>query len=188
MKSISVLIIAIFISITTSAQDKASVETSIYGIQTGVLGIWAHNEYKLNDAIALRTEVGFDTGIFGGYYQDNTNFVLFPTISLEPRYYYNLNRRLEKGKSITNNSGNFFTIRLQYIPDWFVISNVDNISVAENFAIIPKWAIKRTVGKHFTYETGIGIGYRQYFLKQYGYLKNESEAALDLHLRIGYTF
>lgn len=35
---------------------------------------------------------------------------------------------------------------------------------------------------------GIGIGYKYYFLKQYGYKENEGEATLDLHIRIGYTF
>jgi hypothetical protein len=65
---------------------------------------------------------------------------------------------------------------------------VDNTVVADNIAIIPKWAIKRTYWDHFTYELGIGIGYRKYFLKQYGYAENPGETALDLHLRVGYTF
>ena len=148
----------------------------------------AHNEYKLSEKIALRSEIGLDTGIFGGDFYDNTNFILYPTITLEPRLYYNLSNRLNKNRSIKKNSGNFLALKFNYIPDLFVISSLDNTSVVENISIIPKWAIKRTVGNHFTYETGIGIGYRQYFLKQYGFTNNEVEAALDLHLRIGYTF
>ncbi|WP_344714740.1 hypothetical protein [Winogradskyella damuponensis] len=39
--------------------QNTSVEKSIFGLQTGVLGIWAYNEAKLSNTIALRTEHGF---------------------------------------------------------------------------------------------------------------------------------
>ena len=48
--------------------QNASVEESTYGIQTGVLGIWFHNEAKLSEQIALRSELGLDSGIFGGVF------------------------------------------------------------------------------------------------------------------------
>jgi hypothetical protein len=174
----------------TDATINSSVEKSIFGVQTGFLGIWAYNELKLTNSIALRSELGFDSGIFGGTYYDNdVNFLLYPTINLEPRFYYNLNKRIRKNRSIENNSGNFLALKFNYTPDWFTITNYDyDISVAESYAIILKWGIKRTIGKHFTYEAGLGFGYRTFFLKQYNYQSNKSEAALDLHLRIGYTF
>jgi len=36
------------------------------GIQTGFLGIWVHNESKLSNTISLRSELGFDSGFWGG--------------------------------------------------------------------------------------------------------------------------
>ncbi len=169
-----------------SQQKDVSVEKSIYGIQTGILGVWIHSEIKLNSKIALRTEVGLDSGIFGGSYYSHTNFILFPTLTVEPRFYYNLNKRNKKSKTIFRNSGNFLTLKMNYTPDIFVISNLKNISIAPSISIIPKWAIKRTFGKHFTFETGAGLGYRKYFLKNTS--KNSKEAVLDLHVRVGYTF
>jgi hypothetical protein len=168
--------------------QTASVEKSTYGIQTGFLGIWAHNESKLTNSIALRTELGFDSGIWGGDFYDGTGFLMTPVITLEPRLYYNLNRRLKKSRRIDGNSGNFISLKTSYHPDWFVISNTDNVSVISDISFIPTWGIRRNVGKHFTYETGIGIGYRYIFAKQAGFLENESEAAVNLHLRIGYRF
>lgn len=166
------------------------VAKSIFGVQTGVLGVWANHELGLSNTIALRSELGLDTGLFGGlYYKNNVNFILYPTLTLEPRLYYNLQKRLDKGKTITKNSGNFVALKIHYAPDWFTITNYSGkISIAENYAMYAKWGIKRIIGKHFTYETGLGFGYRNYFLKQYGYTANQSEAALDVHLRIGYTF
>jgi len=168
--------------------QTASVEKSTYGIQTGFLGIWAHNESKLTNSIALRTEIGFDSGIWGGSFYDGTGFLMTPVITAEPRWYYNLNKRESKSRRIDGNSGNFVSLKTSYHPDWFVISNTDNVSVISDISIVPTWGIRRNVGKHFTYETGIGIGYRYIFAKQAGFLENESEAALNLHLRIGYRF
>ncbi|CAN0598988.1 unnamed protein product [Ectocarpus sp. 12 AP-2014] len=168
--------------------QTASVEKSTYGIQTGFLGIWAHNESKLTNSIALRTEIGFDSGIWGGSFYDGTGFLMTPVITLEPRLYYNLNKRVKKSRRIDGNSGNFISLKTSYHPDWFVISNTDNVSVISDISIVPTWGIRRNIGKHFTYETGIGIGYRYIFAKQAGFSENEGEATANLHLRIGYRF
>ena len=60
-RMIITLSISLF-TIATKAQN-ASVEKSSFGIQTGVLGIWAHREVKLSNQIALRAEFGMDAGI-----------------------------------------------------------------------------------------------------------------------------
>lgn len=175
------------LTIFTKGQE-ISVEKSIYGIQTGLLGIWVHNELKLTNEISLRSEIGFDSGIFGGSFYDKTGFLMTPVITLEPKWYYNLEKRNSKSKNIKNNSGNFIGLKTSYNPDWFVISNYDNLKVVNQISIIPTWGIRRNIGNHFNFETGIGLGYRYIFAKSAGYLENESEAVLDLHLRIGYTF
>ncbi|WP_165749619.1 hypothetical protein [Cellulophaga sp. Z1A5H] len=168
--------------------QNASVEQSTYGIQTGFLGIWVQNESKLSATIALRSEIGFDTGIWGGAFYDGTGFLLAPVLTLEPRLYYNLNKRINKSRRIDGNSGNFISLKTSYHPDWFVISNYENIRIISDIAIIPTWGIRRPIGKHFIYEAGIGIGYVYTFAKNAGYLENDSDAAVNLHLRIGYRF
>ncbi|KIX20216.1 hypothetical protein SY27_13825 [Flavobacterium sp. 316] len=187
MKRIFLTLIFCGLTFIAKAQNS-SVEKSTYGIQTGFLGIWAHNESKLSNSIALRTEIGFDSGIWGGDFYDKTGFLMTPVITAEPRWYYNLNKRESKSKKIDGNSGNFVSLKTSYHPDWFVISNTDNINVISDISIIPTWGIRRSIGKHFNYEAGIGIGYRYIFAKQAGFLENENEAAANLHLRIGYRF
>jgi hypothetical protein len=185
-KMIFTLSICLF-TIISNAQD-ASVEKSTYGIQVGVLGIYAHREVKLSNEIALRAEVGMDAGLFGGSFYPKNGYLITPVITLEPRWYYNLEKRISKSKNISGNSGNFLTIQTSYHPNLFVISNYDNIEIADQISIIPTWGIKRNIGNHFTYETGIGIGYRYIFAKSVGYAKNEGETAANIHLRIGYRF
>ncbi|HET8838730.1 MAG TPA: hypothetical protein VFM82_07015 [Flavobacteriaceae bacterium] len=155
------------------------------------MGIWVHNERKLSNSIALRSEIGLDAGIFGNSYSNENyvDYVFTPVLILEPRWYYNFEKRIRKGRKITNNSGNFLALRVGFNPDLFVISNRDDISVPNQLFIIPKWGIKRGIGQHFTYEAGIGIGYHHVFENDYYWVAHDDvEVALDLHFRIGYTF
>lgn len=169
------------------AQD-ASVEKNTYGIQTGFLGIWGHNETKLTNLTALRTEIGFDSGIWGGEFYDGVGFVMTPVIAFEPRLYYNLKKRTRRERKTAGNHGNFVSIKTSYHPDWFVISNEEGLRVISDVSIIPTWGIRRNIGDHFTFETGIGIGWRYYFAKRAGYTENTSEVDANLHLRFGYRF
>lgn len=177
-----------FANAQDSSKPVPSVEKSIFGIQTGFLGIWANNELRLSNTIALRSEVGLDAGLWGGSFYDKTGFLLAPVITAEPRLYYNLKKRTSKGKSIAGNSGNFVSLKTGFHPNWFVISNHDNLRVVSDISIIPSWGIRRHIGAHFNYEAGAGLGYRYIFAKNAGYASNESEAAVNLNLRIGYSF
>ncbi|WP_107038096.1 hypothetical protein [Brumimicrobium mesophilum] len=169
--------------------QNASVEKSTFGIQTGVLGLWVYNEAKLSDAFALRTELGFDFGIWETTYYDDFDspFIQTPVIVLEPRFYYNLKKRSENSKRIDGNSGNFIALKTSYHPE-FALFNTDNAPVVSDFAIIPTWGIRRNIGDHFNYEAGIGVGYSYTFAERAGYSEDESGLELNMHLRIGYRF
>lgn len=176
------IILILLITNFSFSQEKASVEKSIFGIQTGFLGAWVHNESRLSNQISLRSEIGLDFGFSQNGYGQTSVFI--PSLRLEPRWYYNLEKRIKKGRKISNNSGNFLALNITYNPDWFYISNQDNLNVISTIAFVPKWGIKRTVGNHFTYEVGIGIG-TFIVLEDY---ETDNNVALDLHLRLGYSF
>ncbi len=48
--------------------------------------------------------------------------------------------------------------------------------------------MRRTIGNHFMYETGIGLGYKYIFSNNIGFPSSKSQAVINLHLRIGYSF
>ena len=185
MKKKILLSLTVSLMYLAGNSQTASVEKSTYGIQTGLLGIWVHNEMKLTNQIALRTEFGVNASIFGGNFYPKTGFLMTPVISVEPRWYYNLEKRQSKSKNIAGNSGNFVSLQTSYHPNWFVISNYDNLKTFNLITVIPTWGIKRNVGKHFTYETAIGVGYGHQFREGYGDLEGVS---VNLHLRVGYRF
>lgn len=186
MKKIFIASALCLLSFSVKSQN-ASVEDNVFGIQTGLLGIWFHLETKLSDKFVLRGELGFDGGFWLGSYVDN-GFVLTPVITAEPRFYYNLNKRVKQSKGIDGNSGNFISLKTSFNPDIFTISNHENVSIIPRLQMIPTWGIRRNIGNHFNYEAGFGIGYYKEFYKQSGYTYNDSGTAVNLHLRIGYRF
>lgn len=184
MKHIVWLIVMIGAFLNAQQKD-VSVDPSVHGLQIGVLGIWWHNEIKLTNSIALRAEAGFDGGFGRPFLSDNTVYALMPILSLEPRYYFNLKRRVRKGRRIDGNSGNFISLNAKYYPDWFVISNED-ANVISSISFVPTLGIRRHIGKHFNYEAGIGVGKNlkidnEIYREQWG-------TAVNIHLRIGYRF
>ncbi len=189
MKKVVLTLTLCALAIAAKSQT-ASVENSTFGIQTGVLGIWVYNEAKLSDAIALRTEIGFDFGIWETTYYDDYDspFLLTPVIVLEPRFYYNLKKRVEDSKRIDGNSGNFIALKMGYHPDSFVVFNTDDAPVVSDFSIIPTWGIRRNIGEHFNFEAGIGAGFSYTFAERAGYAENKAEMELNMHLRLGYKF
>jgi len=182
MKATLTAFVLLFTSLVLNAQD-ATVEKSIYGIQAG-LGIWGNNELRLTDKTVLRSEIGFDAAVWGGQYYDNTGFLLTPVLSVEPRKYYNLNKRAGKGRVIEDNNGNFISLKVAYRPDWFVISNED-VNIVSDISFIPYWGIRRNLSNSFNYEVGIGMGVIHYFAENAGFVEDDTDFIVALHLRIG---
>jgi len=182
-----VYILTLCVLTVVSKSQNSSVEKSIFGVQTGVLGIWAYNEAKLSNSIALRTELGLDFGIWETTYYDDYDspFILTPVIVVEPRYYYNLKKRAANSKRTDGNSGNFIAVKSSYHPET-AIFNTDDAPVVSDFAIIPTWGLRRNLGNHFNYEVGIGAGFSHTFAKSAGYSEDESGLELNMHLRIGF--
>lgn len=173
------LTIALAVLALTAKSQNASVEKSVFGVQTGLLGFWAHNELKLTNLIALRTEIGIAAGFSG------SRLVTIPVITAEPRWYYNLNKRERESKRIDGNSGNFLSLKTSFQPN-LVITPSDN-SIRNNVSVIPTWGIRRNIGQHFNVEVGAGVGYMIFFRNAH-HLENDGSVAVNVHYRIGYRF
>ncbi len=184
-------LIAALLAVTlASAQENRQEQTATVehsgGIQTGLLGIWGYHEFPLSNSIALRAEAGFNVGVvvqWGG--DDEDIYGLIPHLRLEPRWYYNLPKRVAKGYRTDGNSGNFLALNTTFVPDIFIGSSPEGLHVLEEWIIVPKWGIRRNLGNRFNYEAGIGIGYAKY---RQEYLGDKGSVYPDLHLRLGYRF
>jgi len=79
-----------------NAQDPAT-EKSIFSGQVGLFGAWINHEARLSNQFTLKTEVGLD--VFARQTNDDFSLdALAPVLTLEPRWYYNLEKRGNKGE------------------------------------------------------------------------------------------
>jgi hypothetical protein len=89
-KTLTIAIVTFALSL--SAQEKASVEKSVTGIQIGFFGAEFYNEARLADKWSLRNGVALYPSIWGGDLYNKAGFALAPAISVTPKYYYNLQK------------------------------------------------------------------------------------------------
>jgi len=177
------LMFVILLSFNIQAQE-ASVEKSIFGVQAGIMGVWLNNEVKLSSTVALRSEVGFRaTNLRIGnpiYSRGNEPFIPL-VLTIEPRWYYDIKKRHSRGLCIANNSATFVSLKLRHHAGWLMLSGKQ----PSNIQIIPMYGLRGSIGQHFNYEIGVGIGYQHTFTS----VKEEIDVwAFNIVLRIGYTF
>jgi hypothetical protein len=94
MRGIILTIGLLLFFIKSYAQEK-DVEKNIFGVQLGIYPVSFYNEYRLVKFIALRSEIGFS------FEYSSNLWDITPDINLEPRFYYNLNRRNNLNKVTT---------------------------------------------------------------------------------------
>lgn len=174
-----------------ASSSAVSVEKSIYGIQSGILGIWFNNEARLSNSIVLRSELGFSSQLwfasqvlFGPDVE--ADFYITPVVRLEPRWYFNLKKRNSEGKRIDGNSGNFLALEMSYCPLGISIP-IYGQDINPILTVSPLWGLKRNIGHHFNYEVAVGLGYAHYFSDNEGYGES-GDVFFSLLLRIGYRF
>lgn len=187
MKKLTLIILATFYLILHLQCQQASTEEKIFGIQSGLFGIWGNYEKKLLNTTTLKIEIGFDYGLWLES-NDYLGYFLVPALIAEPRWYYSLHNRQAKSKRIDGNSSNYLSLFLRHHPDWFVISNYKLGEVVPDLSIIPTWGIHRRLGKSLNFETSVGLGYRFYFINNQSVSSNYGEMDFNLTLRIGYEF
>lgn len=177
------LILLVFTVTLMYSQEKSSIKKSFFGVQAGLFGANVYNEVNLSEQFTLRSEIDLNAGIWGGDLYSKTGFALAPALSITPKWYYNINQRHNKSKNTKYNSANYLSAKLGFVPDWFVISNVDGIEVNPMISLIPTWGLRRNFAKNFNYELQLGLGVGKILKSDYSL-----QVVPNLSFRIGYDF
>jgi len=190
MKKVVLSILVSFLFINSYAQE-ATVEKSMWGVQIGLPPLAVYHESRLTNSVALRTELNFGFAIERSL--GETRWAIIPAIDLEPRYYYNLQKRASKGKQTIGNCGNFISLNFGYTPGFAIKSS--NANVDPSIHIIPTWGLKRNIGTSFNYDFAFGIGYSASFEEHTSFYgqgetihHTDHELALSIRFGIGYKF
>ncbi len=182
----SLLIFCMLLPGICQAQDSTRFYTqkSVWRVLFLPLGVT--NEARLGPKTTLVSTVAL--GSYFGARKDLTNtttntpdtyYGIYAGLSVAGRYFYNFERRLERGKSIRANSGNYLTVKATYNTPTLVRKDPvqsTEINNAEGASVQVMWGFQRTYRKNFYLNLGLGLGARR------NYVGPSSDFA------IGYTF
>ena len=88
---------------------------------------------------------------------DHNIYIIAPFLDLQQKWFYNINKRIRKNKTVENNSGNFISARL-ITRGPSIAENVIRTSDFD-FAFGPTWGIQRKYGENFHLLFDIGPQY-----------------------------
>lgn len=157
MKRLLLLSFCLFSFSVINAQDQASVEDGLLSINILTPGL--EYEYGLTNSTTLDLRAGagfaYRKTSFGEGYE---GFGVYPIFNVQYRYYYNLQKRLDKGKNISNNSANYIALSGGLQSGKPVIGNLE-YNEAYFGSIGPVWGLQRYYGSGFKLDLNIGPGY-----------------------------
>lgn len=182
MKRIILLQLFILTALQAISQDglKPSLKSSQVKANLLLIGASANYEKSISRRTSLNFEASLNYGFFYAYSDfagESFGYTLAPMLSVEGRHYYNLDKRVSKGKSIANNSGNFLSVELGYS---FTPIAYDNMYNNPAVAITPSWGMQRGIGKRFSFELLLGYSFR------YDSRAEEGSATPAIGLKFGY--
>jgi Protein of unknown function (DUF3575) len=190
------IFIATFIFFSQIARSQeASVEKNLYGFQLGLLSASFQYEAKLSRKIALHFETGaalhlYEIKSYNSTVKNKTGTITTPFFSVEPRFYYGIDRRTRLNKNTSHNGSNFMSLNVVYAANDYEIANSNsNYKVVPFLSVIPTYGIRRSFAKNFNYEFLFGLGYQyNIFSKSRGCGCSHEEVNLNLQAKIGYNF
>jgi hypothetical protein len=170
-------LIAAFILSTGNLPAQIEKTYSSHSIKGPLIGLSYSYEHPIAIQSTLNLELMINGGFGSGLFRENY-WVIAPVLRVEPRYYYNFTRRFEKEKKTINNSANYFTLAVDYQPG---ISIGKNAEAYQYLQVVPKYGLKRTIGKHFIFEIAAGLG-------AYVVENSNLDSVFAMDLKLGYAF
>lgn len=142
-----------FLSIT--AQDQTLVEDGLFSVNILLPGLEYERGLSNESTLDLRAGTGF--GLTGGSGRD-TQYGIFLNAHTQYRYYYNFEKRLEKGKNIANNSANYLALNASFDFGDPIIGDYP-YSLDYGGVLGPVWGLQRYYGSGFKLDLNLGAGY-----------------------------
>jgi len=137
-----------------NAQSVKHVEDGLFKVNALAPGI--SYELGVADKTTLNLEAFLGFALNGGTERE-TRFGLYPGVEADVRQYINFNRRLNKGKNISGNSGNYIAFLNQLQLGTPIIGDLEYASdYFYNGALV--YGIQRTYRKGFYWGLAFGPG------------------------------
>lgn len=182
------LITFVCVAFLCSAQQEQPLRTisnHSAHISAGVFNFNASAGYTYEWAFARKWTLLGSAGLKGefswgsSFWDDYSTFLLFPAISAEPRFYYNLNKRSHKRKSTFLNSGGYIGGTLScFFPSIYGKDGIERDFF--HGGISPHWGCRKVFNNHLLLDFHAGI------IILFG--NGETVWGPDFNLKFGYVF
>jgi hypothetical protein len=178
------LILSTFIiafSLNLSAQNAGETVQNQYiaahllGVEYGYEKPLATDITLLGKASAGMQSIGYSSNSWTD--EDGWFYTAGASVGAEMRYYYNLKKRLREGKDTRYNSGNFWSLGLEYNTPSIYKHNADYSS---SIALVPAWGFKKVYKNNLMLELNLGW--------QFGYAGGEFGTMPKIDFKFGYRF
>ncbi len=150
-----------------TAHSQVGKKDSIYNrtksqwtLNVGIANFGIGKEVKLSP----KTTIIFDAGVGWNrsVYKLNNSYRVdlgFPALyaSVNPRFYYNINKRAKLGKNITNNAANYFGLQLRASTFPLTGDYGPDINIGAKSAEI-HWGMQRNIGRGWLFDIKAGVG------------------------------
>jgi len=142
-------------TISLNAQIDKNVEQSQLQLSLPLPSILYELGVGNNTTMSIEAITGF---ALRGCTDCETNFGIYPILRGQARYYYNMERRLRKKKSIQGNSGNYVAALVAFQNGSPLIGNLNTTTT---LAVGPVYGLQRTYKRGFFYRLEGGVAFVQ---------------------------
>lgn len=177
MKSYILIILVLCSSLLFSQENVSKDLVDNFGVNLGLISAGINYEKAIAKDLSVNAILQYDGGFYSRLGGD-TQYIFASTISLEPRYYYNRQRRLNRRKNISNNVGNYIAGDLSFGPVLGTISSDDEARALDSYIVGVKYGLRRKVIGNLNFELAFGVG--KLFSNNY---KSETIPILDIKLQ-----
>lgn len=141
------------------AQDESKVSKryleTLGKVDLGFSGLGLSLETPVSDKILLELAAGLGAGYrvdedfrYRMYFDDPAAFG-----SVHMKYYYNQQKRVDRGRPVSFNAGNFFGIKAKYASP-----TLDEKKTWHTMLVGVHWGMQRKMAKYFLYQFNVGVG------------------------------
>lgn len=150
----TILTIFLFVAVFAAAQQEHTTE-KIWRVN--IINPSVEVDLPITSKIVQTAALG--VGYSGSYPELSAGggsgfvYVISPFVDTQTKYFYNFNKRIEKGKNVTGNAGNFLSFRV-FARGPSIVDNIFRKGTID-VAFGPTWGIQRAYGKfHLLFDVG----------------------------------
>lgn len=136
-------------------------------------------EYEL--AVSKNATVDAVLGLGFGYhdasYLEEPEYGIYPYLELQYRYFYNFDKRMQKGKKTSENSANYIAAVGLISSGEPIIGNMQLDNGYSGF-VGPAWGLQRVYNSNFKLNLTLGLGY--------GFNNGDSYLAPRISIQLGF--